>query len=132
MNSPFRTGSLVLQEHWCWITSFNACDQHWILSQFWFRNFEIIEMILSSHDKSLSNNFAINFRPSRSPVAKIIFDIIAILYGNFQNHKNSSENVFWSSKHTYMYLFTWWNYYFENVYWGYFKDSESINAVSAC
>ena len=56
-------------------------------------------MILSSHDKSLSNNFAINFRPSRSPVAKIIFDIIAILYGNFQNHKNSSENVFWSSKH---------------------------------
>ena len=38
-------------------------------------------------------------RPSRSPVAKIIFDIIAILYGNFQNHKNSSEIVFWSSKH---------------------------------
>ena len=42
----------------------------------------------------------LNFDPlGYISVAKIIFDLIAILYGNFQNHKNSSENVFWSSKH---------------------------------
>ena len=32
-------------------------------------------------------------------IEMIKIDIISILYGNFQNHKNSSEIVFWSSKH---------------------------------